>query len=69
MCPTDDFGIEHDEEVAAALKDPKGGLIVKVFDYLGKRKAAELAKEAEEAEKNKPKAPKSIFGPVFGDHI
>ena len=54
----DDLGIEVDDDVAQALKDPKGPLLMKILDYREKRKAKE--KEAEEA-KNPKKVTKSFW--------
>ena len=57
----DDLGLEIDDDVAGVLKDPKGGLLVKTFDYLDRRKKRQAEIDAENAEKNKPK-PEKLFG-------
>lgn len=57
----DELGIEVDEDVVQALKDPKGGLLLKVIDYHGKRKLREAELQAiEEAKKPKPES--KLFG-------
>lgn len=60
----DDLGIDVDDDVAGVLKDPKGGLLVKTFDYLDKRKKRQAEIEAEEAAKKKTKedSEKKLFG-------
>ena len=57
----DDLGLEVDDDVAGVLKDPKGGLLVKTFDYLDRRKKRQAEIDAETAAKNKPK-PEKLFG-------
>lgn len=64
--PKDEYGVEYDDDVEKALKDPKGGLLAKVFDYLTKRESAKIAKEKTEQEENeRKKKPKSIFDGLF----
>lgn len=50
----DEFGIEIDPEVEAALKDPKSTVLQKVVRYFSQRDAAEKAKALEDEAKNKP---------------
>ena len=57
----DDLGLEVDEDVAGVLKDPKGGLLVKTFDYLDKRKKPQAEIDSEEAAKKNPPKEK-LFG-------
>ena len=57
----DDLGLELDDDVAGVLKDPKGGLLVKTFDYLDRRKKRQAEIDAENAAKNQPK-PEKLFG-------
>jgi len=56
----DDLGLEVDDDVAGVLKDPKGGLLVKTFDYLDRRKKRQAEIDAETAAKNKPKPEKFL---------
>lgn len=59
MPPTDDLGIEFDDEVAAVINEPKSAVLLKFMDYRDKRKEAERKKlEAETVEKPKEK----LFG-------
>jgi hypothetical protein len=65
--PKDELGVEYDETVAEALKDPKSSVLRGVLDYFTRRREAEqkVAEKAEQdaALKNKPKGP---FGNLFG---
>lgn len=63
--PKDEYGVDYDEDVEKALKDPKGGLLAKCFDYLTKREAAKNAKEAAERDAEQKKKPKSMFDGLF----
>ena len=60
----DDLGIELDDDVAGVLKDPKGGLLVKTFEYLTQRKKRQAEIEAEEVAKKQRKEQdeKKLFG-------
>ena len=62
MCPTDDLGIEYDEDVDKVLKEPKSSVLQKFLDYRDARKAKE--RELDEARQKKEK-PEGIFGGLF----
>ncbi len=61
--PTDDLGIEYDDEVAAMLNDPAANRLGKLLDYREKRKQAELDKERQRVEKERQK--QGLFGGLF----
>lgn len=60
----DDLGIEVDDDVAGVLKDPKGGLLLKTFDYLSKRKdrQRELDDLRKQEEIDREAKDKKLFG-------
>jgi hypothetical protein len=61
MPPIDEYGIEYDGDVEAALKDPKSTLLSKLLDYRDARKKKQQEKaDADEAEKKK-KEKVSVF--------
>jgi hypothetical protein len=62
MTPTDEFGIEYDDDVANVLNDPKFSVTAKLLDYRDKRKAAEAAKATQEENEKKKKESSGIFG-------
>lgn len=62
MPEKDEFDIEVDDDVAQALKDPKGGLLTKVVKYVVARTEAERKKAENDA---KPPKKEGVFGNLF----
>lgn len=58
----DDLGVEYDEIVGEALKDPKSTVLRSVLDYFLRRKKAEELIEEKKLSDVKPKGP---FGSLF----